>query len=219
VAEKTGSAHSWQPMLGAASARRSLLGDLLRLRRAALGYRHVPAFVRDRDINSRLVGDIEHGRRDTFTFPTLEDVAAAYEVTYGSMMAVVWSDADELVPAEPAPAEDATAPVARVPDENPPMSPAQAAADRPYYDPVNERRFALAAEGILDPTGEQMFGAGTEDARAWDGPFGRSLPIGDRCWFIAELHRLEHDRRAGPNSGTGTTGALSRSNIAGLGVM
>ena len=66
---KTGNGDSWQPMTGADPARIRELGALLRLRRAELGYRHVPQFVRDRDINTRMVGDLEHGRRDTFTYP------------------------------------------------------------------------------------------------------------------------------------------------------
>jgi len=188
-------------MLGATDARRSLLGRLLRLRRAALGYRHVPAFVKDRDINTRMVGDIEHGRRDTYTFPTLEDIAAAYEVTYMSMMAVVWSDAGELVPAAaPAPPAPAEAPRWMPPTDDM----ARDAANRPWFDPVNERRVRLAARGIADPAGEQMFPDAPDDAEAWD-DIAESIPVGDKVWIIADLRR----RAAGrvPGSGTGTDGA------------
>jgi hypothetical protein len=180
-------------MLGAEPARLLELGGLLRLRRAAIGYRHVPAFVRACDINTRMVGDIEHGRRDTYTFPTLEDIAAAYKVTYMSMMAVVWSGAGELVPAE----DEASG-------EAPPFIPERAAADRPWFDPINERRVELAARGIAYPTGAQMFGEGTEDAKAWDGEFA-PLPVGDRVWGIADLRRRAAARV--PNSDTGVTGA------------
>ena len=97
----TGNGDLWQPVTGADPARIRQLGALLKQRRADLGYRRIPAFIRDRGINIRMVGDIEHGRRDTFTSPSLKDAARAYEVTYDSMMAVVWSDAGELVPAGP----------------------------------------------------------------------------------------------------------------------
>lgn len=210
---KTGSSNPWQPLLGSPAERRALLGGLLRLRRADLGYRHVPAFVRARNINTRMVGDIEHGRRDTYTLPTLrDDVAVAYEVTYESMIAVAWSDAGELVPAE-------AVPPAAVPagQERPPMPAAQADADRPWYDPINERRFALAARGILDPTGAQMFPDDPDDARAWDG-IGARMSVGDRVWFIADLHRLAAARRAGPHHSTGTNGSLCRGYFAGPGL-
>jgi hypothetical protein len=201
------------------------LGQLLLVRRRTIGYTWRTDFERDRRVNRRLAADIESaakGRVNTFTNGSLGLVAQGYAVDYDSILAVLRGEADELVPVPVAPVNPDLVPVppaAGWPDESPPMSPAQADADRPWFGPVNERRFALAARGILDPTGEQMFGAGTEDARAWDGPFGRSLPIGDRCWFIAELRRLAAGRNAGPNSGTGTTGALSRSYFAGQGVM
>jgi hypothetical protein len=192
-------------MTGAEPARIRLLGELLRLRRAAIGYRHVPAFVRARDINTRMVGDIEHGRRDTYTFPTLTDVAAAYKVTYESMMAVVWSDAGELVPEEEAPAAP-PAPAGEVPPrpaapgETPPFYPDRAAQDRPWFDEINERRFALAARGVLDPDGAQMFPADPEAARAWDSIAAYGIPAGDRVWVIADLRRRAAARHAGPQA-------------------
>jgi hypothetical protein len=207
VAEKTGSNHSWQPLLGARADRLRLLGELLRLRRAAIGYRHVPAFVRDRDINTRMAGDIEHGRRDTYTFPTLEDIATAYKVTYKSMMAVVWSDAGELVPAEEAPAAPPV-PAREVPprsDGASPFGPARTDSDRPWFDEINERRVALAARGVTDPGGEQMFPADPEAARAWDSIAAYGVPAGDRVWALADLRRRAADRAG--NSGTGAAGA------------
>ena len=175
----TGSSNPWQPMLGASPRRLRLLGELLRLRRAAIGYRHVPAFVRDRGINTRMAGDIEHGRRDTYTHPTLkDDVAPAYEVTYESMMAVVWSDAGELAPAGENPAAL----------QSPFADPARTDSNRPWYDPVNERRVRLAARGITDPDGAQMFPDAPDDARAWDG-MAVSIPVGDKVWAIADLRR------------------------------
>src|SRR5690348_12136332 len=167
VAEKTGSSDAWKPMLGADPARLRELGALLRMRRAALGYRHLPAFVAARGINTRMAGDIEHGRRDTYTLPTLKDVAAAYEVTYDSMTAVVWSGAGELVPAA---ADEPAAPPAAGPRLLPaaPMDDAvRTAADRPYADRIWMALREWDRKGVHDPTGAQLFGAGTQDAEAW----------------------------------------------------
>lgn len=170
------------------------LGELLQLRRADLGYRRRPAFTREHGINIRLVTDIENAYRpNTFLTPTLRDIAQAYQVTYDSMLAVLAGKADELVPAGPAPA---------VP---PPMAdPARVNGNRPWFDEINERRVALAAQGVTSPSGAQMFGEGTDDAQAWDG-IGARLDIGDRVWFIADLRRRADGR--GPGAGAGTAGA------------
>jgi hypothetical protein len=61
-------------------------------------------------------------------------------------------------------------------------------ADRAYATPIWERLLRFAAQGVTDPTGAQIFGEGTDDAKAWDG-IGRRLPVGDRVWFIADLQR------------------------------
>lgn len=190
MAETTGNGDPWQPLRGADPARLRLLGELLRMRRAAIGYRHVPAFTAKRGINTRMAGDIEHGRRDTYTFPSLQDVAAAYEVTYDSVMAVVWSGAGELVPAGDEPREPRALPSAPPgdPGDPPGWPPARVAADRPFFDPINERRVELAARGIAYPTGAQMFGEGTDDAEAWDGDFA-PLPVGDKVWAVADMRR------------------------------
>jgi transcriptional regulator with XRE-family HTH domain len=190
-------------MLGAAPDRRTLLGGLLRLRRAAIGYRHVPAFVRARDINTRMVGDIEHGRRDTYTFPTLEDIAAAYRVTYESMMAVVWSDAGELVPEEEAPAEEVPAAPAALPVTGEPpgwMASEQerAEANRPYADEITGRLKLLRAQGIPSPSGEQVFPDSADDARIWD-KYDDWEPR-DRVWFVADLQRRAAARGGGPEA-------------------
>jgi hypothetical protein len=210
VAEKTGSNDSWQPVLGAEPARLRQLGALLRLRRAAVGYRYRPAFVKARGTNERMVSDIERGRRDTYTFPSLEDVAGAYDVTYKSMMAVVWSDAAELVPA---PAEVAEPVLAGAADELAPAAPpatvtqlppmtdaARIVSARPYADAINRRLRELAGQGLTDPGGVQVFGPGA-DAKTWDG-IGARLDIDDRVWFIADLQR-----RAGDRDGAGSGSA------------
>ena len=142
-----------------------------------------------------MVGDLEHGRRDTFTYPSLTDAARAYEVTYDSMMAVVWSGAGELIPARAAPPDEDT----------PPLTPRQAAAAQSWFDTINERRIflALPPRGIANPTGAQMFPDAPDDAKAWDEHGHWS--VGDRVWFIAEVRRRVDDRA--PNSGTDANSA------------
>lgn len=191
-----------------------LLGNLLEERRRVLGYTYrAPGFERERQVNRRLAADLETAakkRVNHFTEGSLRVAAHGYQVTYASMAAVLAGKADELTPVRPprrarrdSPAPPA-APPGPPPDEGtPPMSPEQAAAARPWYDEVNERRVALAFRGVANPTGAQMFGAGTDDARAWDDHGYWS--VADRVWFIAELRRWAAGRV--PNSGTGTTGA------------
>jgi transcriptional regulator with XRE-family HTH domain len=193
-------------MLGAEAARLRQLGALLRLRRAAFGYRYRPAFVKARGTNERMVSDIERGRRDTYTFPSLEDVAGAYDVTYKSMMAVVWSDAAELVPApaevaepvlagtpaglDPAAPASGVAPVAQLP----PMTDAvRIAGAKPYADAINRRLRELAGQGLTEPPGARVFPASPDDAKAWDG-IGARMDTDDRVWFIADLQRRADGR-------------------------
>ena len=182
-----------RPVVRAPEAAWRRLGELLQLRRADLGYKRRPAFTREHGINIRLVTDVENAYRpNTFLTPTLREIARAYEVTYESVIAVLGAKAGELVPAGSG-------------DGMPPMTAERAATDRDFFKPLNERRVALAARGVTDPSGAQMFPDAPDDAKAWDGIGGR-LDIGDRLWFIADLRRRAHGR-VPPNSGTGTTSA------------
>ena len=155
----------------------------------------MPAFTGKRGINARMVGDIEHGRRDTYTLPTLEDIAAAYKVTYMSVMAVAWSGAGELVPAETSGPRALPAP-----DAGPAGAPGwpreRTEADRPFFDPINERRVELASRGITYPSGAQMFGEATWEAAAWDDPLAH-VPVAGRVWGIADMRRRAAARDAG----------------------
>ena len=200
VAARTGGSSSWQPFLGAEPARLRELGALLRLRRAALGYRHVPAFVAARDINTRMVTDAERGRRDTYTFPTLEDIAAAYGVTYDSMRAVVWSGAGELVPAPPAAPVQAAPAFPADPGEPPgwmAADKARTAANRPFADRIRGRLDVLRLQGAADPAGAELFGAGTADAEDWD-KYAADWDVRDVVWFVADLQRRAAGRRTPP---------------------
>lgn len=190
-----------RPVEGAPLEGRRLLGALLGQRRAELGYTHWPAFARDRlpltpsgNPNTRLLADIEKAYRDNFPEPRLRQLARAYGVTYESLTAVAHLRARALSPASPAAVPE--------PAGSPPLPPARAASDRPWFDEINERRVALAARGVTDPSGAQMFPGAPDDAKAWDG-IGARLDIGDRVWFIADLRR----RAAGRDGSTGTGAA------------
>jgi hypothetical protein len=176
------------------------LGELLQLRRGELGYRRRPAFTRERGINIRLVTDIENAYRpNTFLTPTLREIAAAYAVTYDSMVAVILGRDDELIPAVPDRLMDGAD------GWQPPIADrARRDADAPYAMEIMERLLALADSGVTDPAGAQVFPGDPGDAKAWDGIGGR-LDVRDRVWFIADLRRRA-DGRAG-NSGTGAAGA------------
>jgi hypothetical protein len=100
-----------RPVVRAPDSAWKRLGELLQLRRAELGYRRRPAFTKDRDINIRLVTDIENAYRpNTFLTPTLGEIAQAYQVTYESLAAMLRGEADVLSAAEPAPLPAPSAP-------------------------------------------------------------------------------------------------------------
>ena len=118
--------------------------------------------------------------------------AEGYGVTYESLIAVAWGRADALIPVRAEPPPD---------EATPPLTPRQVAAGQPWYDEINETRVALAARGITNPTGAQMFPGDPDDARAWDDHDYWSVK--DRVHYIAEVRRqvqpaapeLRHGRR------------------------
>jgi hypothetical protein len=175
------------------------LGELLQLRRADLGYKRRPAFTREHGINIRLVTDIENAYRpNTFLTPTLREIAQAYQVTYDSLIAVLGKKADALTPAAPTPLPVPGGPPAwMASDED------RTAANRPYADRILGRLDMLRAQGILTPSGAQLFPDSPADAADWD-KYDDWEPQ-DRVWFLADLQRLEVRRK--PDSGTGTDGA------------
>jgi hypothetical protein len=185
-----------RPVVRAPDDRWRLLGELLQLRRAQLGYKRRPAFTREHGINIRLVTDIENAYRpNTFLTPTLHEIARAYQVTYESVIAVLNEEAGRLAPAGAAGRPDPSSPFA---------DPARTDLNRPWFDPLNERRVRLAARGILDPGGGQMFPDAPDDAKAWD-DIADSIPVGDKVWIIADLRR---------RAGTGAAGSEANSHGA-----
>jgi hypothetical protein len=178
-----------------------LLGSRLELRRRTLGYTWRPDFERERGVNKRLAADIEKAARDRvgkFMPGTLQLVAQGYAVAYESVLALLRGETDDLVPV----------PVALAPGppdlSSPFADPGRTDLNRPWFDPVNERRVRLAAKGITDPDGEQIFPDAPDDAKAWDN-IGDSIPVGDKVWILADLRRRAAGRAG--DSGTGTDGA------------
>jgi len=204
-----------QPIAKAPDDGLLLLGALLRKRRIELGYTHRPAFIRDRlpltpkgNLNTRLVADIEKAYRKDFPDYTLEKLAAAYQVTYESVVAVAYLRARAL---EPGPAAPGLLPA--VIPAGPPgwlaSDKKRSAADRSYADEIKGRLKLLRLQGVTAPEGEQIFGEGTDDARLWD-KYAADWEPRDVVWFIADIQRRNAARAAGPNSGTGTNGSLCR---------
>jgi hypothetical protein len=187
------------------------LGELLQLRRSELGYQFRPAFVEARGINGRRVSDIENNYRpNTFPPGSLREIAQAYQVTYDSIVALLRGEADELIPAEPAPPPVPSAPTAPASDSR--ATPMVTGADNvtaswSYAEPIWEQLYDLARAGNLDPTGADLFGEGTDDARTWDDPrLRRLLPLRERVRNIADLRRREAGTRntlLGQNSPVG----------------
>jgi hypothetical protein len=183
------------------------LGQLLELRRRTIGYTWRTDFERERRVNRRMAADIEKaapGRVNTFTNGSLGLVAQGYAVDYESMLAVLRGEADELVPVPVAPVNPDLVPVpagpAAAPDGASPFDPARSVQDRPWFDEINERRVALAARGVTDPDGAQMFPADPEAARAWDSIAAYGVPAGDRVWAIADLRRRAAGRAGTPEA-------------------
>jgi len=185
-------------------------------REDVLGYQVRGRFAEDRFINLRLVQDLEKNYRPgTYTKWALQDAAPAYQVPYspqdgpGSILAFLHGDTDTLARATGKPAVKPGRHTDGPDGWRPPVADrARRDADAPYAAPILDRLLALADSGVTDPTGAQVFGAGTDDARAWDGPGAWVRSPRDRAWFIAEIRRWEAGRDSlGGNSGTGAAGA------------
>lgn len=188
---------------------------LLAWREDVLGYQVRGRFADDRDINIRLVQDLEKSYRPgTYTKWSLREAARAYKITYESVLAFLRGNADRLYPVQDIPAEpqpEAADPLGLPP--SPFDDPAQEAADRPYALAI-WRRFLDLPRRVTEPSGAQMFPGDPDDEKAWDG-VGQRLPLDDRVWLIADLRRRAHDRNGSAGSSTGTAGALTRSYVAG----
>lgn len=182
-----------RPVIRGPEAAWKRLGELLQLRRGELGYKRRPAFTREREINIRLVTDIENAYRpNTFLTPTLREIAAAYAVTYDSMVAVILGHDDELIPAAP------PSPLSRLGDA-PIADQGRRDADAPYAMEIMEQYLEYASRGVRNPTGTQLFPDSPEDAQIWDG-IGARLDVRDRVWLIADLRRRADGRGNGPGA-------------------
>ena len=169
-----------------------LLGELLHERRRIhFGHEFRPAFARarlpltpDGNPNTRRVDDLESNRRpNRWPEPTLKEMAAAYEVSYVSMMAVLGGAADVLAPAAPAVRALPSAPMDDDGREN---------AVRPYATAIWDELLRLAAHGITSPSGA-LLGLLPADAKVWDGSAG-AMSQADRAWLVADIQRRRDTR-------------------------
>jgi hypothetical protein len=222
----------------AAPERWQQLGNLLRIRRIEeLDYPHQKPFAADRlppssrarKVNTKLVVDVEGAnRRNGFQRSTLKNlVAPAWQVTYESIVAFLEGKADGLVPA-PAPPASAAAPSAApgFPGPAPMADEARADANRPYGQAICRdlvragylREVApgwFERTGAPEPSGAQLFGEGTPDARTWDNPDLRGrLTVTQMVWLVAELRRIDAERADAARNGTGLAGALGRGAVS-----
>jgi hypothetical protein len=186
-------------MRAASPERRRLLGRRLRERREdELGYPTRKggrrAFEDATGWDQRNSFDIEKAKRSNFKEETLREAARVYQVARESMIAFLCGEADELVPAAPAPARPGP-PAARL-GPSPITDAAVAAAAQPIADAIWERLVALVYEMHIparDIPGASLFGAGTDDARDWDDERRkRLLTVSERVYLIANLRVLEH---------------------------
>jgi hypothetical protein len=201
---------------------RKLLGVLLAQRRAELGYTHRPAFTRARlpltpsgNPNTRLVADIEEAYRDNFPDPRLRQLARAYLVDYRSLLDVAHLRRNTLIPVSPD-AAPAALPIPAGPPGWLAAEEGRSEADRPYADRIRGRLDLLRLQGVTAPSGAQLFGEGTEDARIWD-KYAEDWAPWDVAWFVADFQRREAERGSGPEANS--HGALCRGNVAGRWLM
>jgi hypothetical protein len=165
-------------------------------REDVLGYQVRGKFADDRYINLRLVQDLEKNYRPgTFTKWALQDAAQAYKIPYegpGSVLAFLHGETDTLIRDETAPAKrPAAVTEARALPPAPVLDSSREEAVRPYAQAIWERFLDLPRR-VTDPSGEQMFGKGTADAKTWDDISGR-WDVPRRVWMIAELQQEDAD--------------------------
>jgi hypothetical protein len=148
-----------------------------------------------------MAADIE-GREDRifrFTDGTL-GVIARHTKSPRVDLAVLRGEADELAP----PATVSAHILPPVPPDDPAGSPgwtaAHIASNRPWFDPINERRFRLAVKGVTDPSGEEMFPDAPDDAEAWDELAHPAISAADKVHVIADLRRRAAGKAAVPQA-------------------
>jgi hypothetical protein len=81
----------------------------------------------------------------------------------------------------------------------PPLSPGGLAATRPFADAIYAQLLDLAARGITNPAGNQVFPDSPTDASDWDNR-AAVFSVQERVWMIAEAQRRQHaadERQAG----------------------
>lgn len=183
---------------------------LAQRRENVLGYPTLAAMSQARDINYRLIQELESNspaRVNSYTVMTMRNVARAYRVTYASILDFLHGRRDDLdqpldTPALMAAEDD--------PGWTPPVAdPGRQAANAPWFAAILERLHGLRDQGFDDPSGARLFDD-PRDAEVWDGTRGR-FSLMDRAYMIADMQRREAARRAddpAANPGTARLSAL-----------
>lgn len=185
------------------------LGDALTQRRLDLDlrrYRSRVAFCDDKQIDYRVIFDIEKAKRDNFGRATLQDVARAYEVTRASMDRVLHQEGD----LEPAPQPDAASgsrPSLRaVPAPEPSRAPEMVALPADMAPMMQDTALQLTvpqiyarARAVLarnpHATGRDIFPCETEAPKIWDRLRRDDAFTLDECALYAAVGHLEEERR------------------------
>jgi len=193
----------------------TLLGGQLRARRGQINpkYRNRALFVRERSkprgLDYKFIYDLEARPKDGrsgFSIDKLLDVAAAYGVTVESIGAAL--DGGDLIPAAgPVPAPAAGPPEAVKASGI--LNDAAIVAAKPYATAIMTRLRDLAAEGLMTPSGSDLFldpsrplpGLdGDRAARRWDAH--DDMLDDERAWLIAAL-QADAETAAWPDMNVG----------------
>ena len=185
------------------------LGDALTQRRLDLDihrYRNRRAFCDDRQIDYRVIFDIEKARRVNFGRATLQDIARAYAVTRESMDRVLRQEGElEPVP-QPGAAPGSRPPLRAVPALEPSRAPEMVALPADMAPMMQDTALQLTVPHIytrarvilaLNPqaTGRDIFPGETEAPKIWDRLRRDDAFTLDECALYAAVGHLEEERR------------------------
>jgi hypothetical protein len=168
---------------------------LFRFRRIQLGrgYANRRRFAAERDINYKLVSDVEHagtsGRMNFTPEVVIDDLAPAYQITPWSVAGALEGGA--LVPLPGTPALSPAAPP-------PPVGPDLELPAQAHLREIAARLEMLREAGITRPSGRQVFPAGGPDAADWDAFTAEGWEPAEAAAMVAAVRvRAETARRAG----------------------
>ena len=178
--------HAWKP-----------LGDALLQRRIDLRYPNRRKFCDDRQIDYRLIYDIETTRRSNYGRATMLDIARAYAVTPESMEHALRGGALEPLPGPLTPAPEPEAQPEPPDDVRIPADMAAMMQDTALRATIPGVRADVTAALARNPqaTGRDIFPSETLAPQIWDVLRGSGVFGFDECVLHAAAARLEEERR------------------------